>query len=190
MTTLIAIGHTARAGKDSAANALVRDLGYKKISFADPLRRLALLVDPMIYPQTPAVNMAPHNRLAWVVQGSSGWEASKDRWPEVRRILQNLGVGCREVFGEDVWVKLALDVALGHDKVVIADCRFLNEAEEVKWAGGFLVKIDRPGYAAGSHISETELADFDGWDLTIDNSSTIPELEASIVKFAKGLERR
>lgn len=188
--TLIAIGHTARAGKDSAANALVRDLGYKKISFADPLRQLALLVDPMVYPQTPATNMAPHNRLAWVVQGSSGWESAKDRFPEVRRILQNLGVGCREVLGENVWVNLALDATLNHDKVVIPDCRFLNEAEEVKWAGGFLVKIDRPGHAGFGHVSETELNDYDGWDLVIDNSSTIPELETTIVKFAKGLERK
>nr|MBA3403980.1 hypothetical protein [Gemmatimonadaceae bacterium] len=140
------------------------------------------------YPQAPAVNMAPHNRLAWVVKGSSGWESAKDRFPEVRRILVNLGIGCREVLGEYVWVNLALKAALNHDKVVIADCRFLNEAMAVKEAGGFLVKIDRPGH--GPLDSEHELDDWDDWDLVIDNSSTIPELEQQIVKFAKGLERR
>lgn len=190
MTTLIGIGHTARAGKDTAASALVRDLGYTRIGFADALKDLAMRADPTVLAQPATINVRPgHGRLAWVVR-SQGWEDAKARLPEVRRFLQDLGVGARAVLGEDVWVDLVLRKAEKIDKLVIPDVRFPNEAEAIKAAGGFLVKIDRNVYIPqGGHISETALADFE-WDLTIPNHSTIADLEIEIVKFAKSIEPR
>jgi hypothetical protein len=182
---LVGVGSTARAGKDTAANALVRDLGFTKISFATPLKDLAALADPIILPGQSSVNTPSHNRLSWVLRGSGGWEAAKDRYPEVRRILQALGVGARAVFGEDFWIDQAFKLANRQEHVVIPDVRFINEAQAIKDKGGFLVKINRPGHGIGDHRSERELADWTDWDLTVDNNATIPELEHQVVEWAK-----
>lgn len=188
---LIGIGHVKRAGKDSAANALVRDLGYTKVAFADSLKDMALKADPLVIPSPGTVNIGiGHGHLSWLVRGS-GWEQAKDRWPEVRRFLQNLGLAVREVLGEDAWV----DQVLGRyphpiGKLVIPDVRFLNEAEAIKQAGGYLVRIDRPGAVAEGHRSELELVDYSDWDLIISNDKSITELEGTVVTWAKGLERR
>lgn len=188
--TIIGIGHTARVGKDTAAHALVRDLGYTRIGFADALKELAMEVDPMVLRMVGAVNVRPnHGTLKWVVQ-TNGWEDAKQKTPEIRRILQNLGVGCRRVFGEDVWVDRVMRKAQSVEKLVIPDVRFPNEAEAIKAAGGYLVKIERNVYLplGGTHESETALLDFDGWDLVIPNHGTITELETEIVTFARRLE--
>lgn len=190
--TLIAIGSKMRVGKDTAGAALVRDCGYHRLSFAEPLRKLLMLTDPMVYPANAAVNLAPNNRVTHLVKGTDGWESAKSRWPEIRRLLQNLGVGCREVFGEDCWVNLALAEAAKHKDVVITDLRFTNEAEAVKKAGGFLVRIDRPGQMPGGHISENDLDDWPekDWDAVLKNDGSVIELEQQIVQFVRGLERK
>lgn len=189
--TLIGIGHTARAGKDTAAQALVRDLGYTRIGFADALKELALEADPMVLRAVGAVNVRPdHGTLKWVVR-TNGWDDAKARMPEVRRFLQNLGVGARKVFGEDVWVDRVMLLAQGIDKLVVPDVRFPNEAAAIKAAGGHLVKIERNAYVGvgRNHESETALAEFDGWDKVIPNNRQITDLEQEIVEWARSLER-
>ena len=187
---LIAIGSKMRVGKDTAGSALVRDCQFHRLSFAAPLKRLLMLTDPMVYPSTPAVNLAPNNRVTHLVHGTDGWDSAKQRWPEIRRLLQNLGVGCREVFGEDCWVNLALAEAAKHDRSVITDLRFTNEAEAVRKAGGLLVRIDRPGGMFDGHVSENDLDEWTDWDLILSNTGSVVELEAAIVDFVKTRERK
>lgn len=181
---IIGIGHVARVGKDVAASALSRDLGFQRRAFADKLKELALEADPIVTTQTQTTNIgAGRGRLRWVVQGM-GWEEAKNAYPEVRKFLQDLGVGARKVFGEDFWVKQAV-AGIGKQDVVFSDVRFHSEAEALQALGGKLIRIDRPGRVAEGHISETALVGFEGWDAVIVNNGTVQDLEDKVVKQVK-----
>ena len=185
--TIIGLGHVARVGKDVAAAALCRDLGFRRVGFADKLKELALAADPLVTSQTQTANIGVgRGRLAWVVQGM-GWEEAKSVYPEVRSLLQNLGVGARTVFGENFWVDQAFAGIKEGTDVVIPDVRFHSEADAIKARGGFLIRIDRPGHRGQGHVSETALADFDGWDATVTNTGTVQDLETEIVKTVQEL---
>lgn len=183
--TIVGIGHVAQVGKDAAAEALVRDLAFKRVSFADPLRDLALKADPLVTSATRTVNtLTGHGHFKWVVQGL-GYEDAKNTYPEVRAFLQRLGAGARDVFGDDFWIEQALKKANGNPNVVIPDVRYENEAEAIRAMGGILIRIDRPGRVASGHVSETELADWDGWDEVFENKSTVMDLQQNVVAFVK-----
>lgn len=189
--TLVGIGHVARTGKDTAANALSRDLGFKRVAFADKLKELALKADPIVTPSPQTTNIgAGRGRLSWVVQGVGGWEEAKNVYPEVRKFLQNLGLGARELFGQDFWVQQALQTKYGIDiDIVVSDVRFLSEAHAVKEAGGYLIRIDRPGHSAHGHVSETELVDFEGWDAIIKNEGSVQDLEDDVIRIVTAWKR-
>lgn len=184
---IVGIGHVARAGKDTAANALMRDLNFIRIGFADQLKELAMVADPLITSAVRTINTnIGHGHLAWTVQGLGGWEAAKDTYPEVRKFLQRLGDGGRKVFGENFWVDQALNAAHAHDgHVVIPDVRYENEADAIRAAGGVVIKIDRPGYVAQGHVSETALAGWDGWDEVFMNSGSVQDLQVDVVSWVK-----
>lgn len=185
---IVGIGSVARVGKDTAAQALVRELQFVRRGFADALKAVALATNPIVIPQAGTINVdVGHNRLHNLVI-REGWETAKDRLPEVRRFLQALAEAVRNNVGESTW----LDVVLKDPptKLVIPDVRYPNEAEAVKQAGGLLIKIERPGYAARGHESETALEDYDGWDTVIRNDGSVPELEQAVVNWVKARERK
>lgn len=131
MSRLDCIGITgyAQHGKDTIANLLVAEYGYTRIAFADALKSMALVLDPII-------DYMADVRMAHYVE-TVGWEEAKKN-PEVRRFLQVLGTeAVRGHLGADSWVN-ALDLAwgkLGSPRLVIPDVRFPNEAEYVKKRG-------------------------------------------------------
>ena len=70
--------------------------------------------------------------------------------------------------------------------VIIPDCRFPNEIEQIKAAGGILIRIVRPGAglkdAFGLHASEREMADIPDSDFSVvlQNSGTLDDLQQSV----------
>lgn len=187
MPIIVGIGHAARVGKDTAAEALCRDLGFVRRGFADQLKAVAFECDPLVTPAVRTINTnIGHGRLAWVVQSLGGWEQAKDLYPEVRLFLQNLGAGCRNVFGDDFWVdQLMMWVkSTGPTKVVIPDVRYRNEAERIRADGGILIRINRPGFEPRGHVSETDLSGFD-WDEEFDNNRGIVDLQATVVAYVR-----
>ncbi|MGH8964980.1 MAG: hypothetical protein ACRDXB_06585 [Actinomycetes bacterium] len=144
----------ARAGKDTVGQWLVDTHGYERVAFADPLKEAALKLDPVVmgsmrYGDTPY-------RLSSAVR-SSGWEEAKDLFPEVRRILQELGASIRAI-DEDFWLRAAIKRVLAANEadhpVVITDVRYPNEVASLRRAGFALLYIHRPGVAQLDHESE------------------------------------
>jgi hypothetical protein len=136
--TLIGVTGHAQHGKDTVGKRLVEQWGYQKFAFADRLKSMALVLNPVI------ANL-PFLRLADIVE-RDGWEEAK-RWTEVRRFLQVLGTeGVREHLGEDAWVN-ALDLAIARagdpTNVVITDVRFPNEAKYIHEMNGTLIRVVR-----------------------------------------------
>lgn len=93
---------------------------------------------------------------------------------DFRGLLQRYGTEAhREIFDDDFWVK-AVDLTTESDDdiVVVTDVRFPNEAQAIKDAGGYVVRLVGPPEiedAGDAHASEVPLED-ELVDFTIDNS--------------------
>lgn len=179
----------ARSGKDSAADHLVRTRAYTRLAFADPLKEMALEVNPFI-PTGYGVVVRLQTLIADV-----GWEYAKDNYPEVRRILQHMGQTVRER-DEDYWTRvLGRKVAAAEAwnlPVVVTDVRYENEALMLRARGFRLVRIVRPALSAQTfrmednaarHASETDLDGFAA-DMEISNTGTLADLHEHIARVA------
>lgn len=178
---LIGLNGVSRSGKDTIADYLVERYGFKRYSFAGKLRELALAVDPVI-----ELDVEPHKLLFGqycrlsVVIDVLGYESAKSN-KDVRRFYQNLGGGCRSVFGEDFWVKEMKKVFNergwnSHTHLVGTDTRYDNEAEFIHSIGGYNIKVIKPDAPkVNSHSSESGISGhlLDG---RLNNIGTIEQL--------------
>jgi hypothetical protein len=167
---IIGLSGYAQSGKDTVAKYLVENHNFERVAFADPIRNLLWEMNPLL---SDGFNLQG-------VVNAYGWDAAKTRFPEVRRLLQELGVGARRVIDDEIWVVKALRTMSGEGNYVITDVRFQNEASQVKLGGGQLWRVERTGVeAVNSHISEHDL---DAWefDAYVHNNSTIEDLEFAV----------
>jgi len=172
---LVGVIGRKRSGKDSFAATLVEEFAFQRVAFADPLKDVALAVDPLIHLEQLTPYVAHKARLSEAV-AAIGWERVKDEYPEARRILQVLGVAVRDK-RPDFWLGLALEkIASAPAPVVVTDVRFPNEAEALVDRGGFIVRVLRDGtMIPGQHVSETALDDYPE-DFTVSNNGTLDDL--------------
>lgn len=205
MTTippLVGLIGKKRVGKDTFASVLVEEFGFARVAFADPLKEMALTIDPIIDAydadnscSDPDCCGGPwpdiqERRLGDVV-AHVGWEGAKDTYPEARRFLQRLGDGVRQ-FDPEFWLRVGMREARalrrgGPDTaeafgpgqpVVVTDVRYPNEADAIRDAGGILIRIVRDGVDDGdTHASETALDDYE-----VD--ATVPNRDLETFKFA------
>lgn len=160
---IIALSGKKRAGKDTVAGYLVRDYGFTRVAFADPLKDVLYGLNP-----TLATNRR-HASLSSLVD-TFGWEALKDNaeWgTETRVLLQRLGESVRAkdpVF----WVNQAVSSvcairdAGGH--AVVTDARYPNEIDALRDIGAAIVRVARSQTLPAeslldTHVSETLLDD-------------------------------
>jgi hypothetical protein len=172
---IIGLTGYAQSGKDTVANILVEKYGYQRVAFADPIRALLYETNPML-------------KEGYRVQGLVdvyGWDKVKVDYPEARRLLQDLGVGARKVFGDDFWIKQALK-NVDYGNYVITDVRFRNEATAIWSMPGTIWRVIRPGVTAvNAHVSETQMDDYPV-DQTFVNSGTINDLNLLITTRMQG----
>jgi hypothetical protein len=168
---IIGLTGYAQSGKDTFASILVEKYGYHRVAFADKIREFLYEINPM-------VACSPTGYLKDLVD-LVGWDAAKQE-PQVRRLLQDLGVGARKLFGDLFWVAQVFRT-MPTDKVVITDVRFVNEAEAIKkYDGGQLWRVKRSGVGpVNDHVSESEM---DGYkvDQIFVNNGTLDDLEVLI----------
>jgi len=133
---LIGLTGYAQSGKDTLANVLVENYGYTRVAFADKIRDFLYGINPM-------VACSPTGYLQDLIN-LVGWDKAKQE-PQVRRLLQDLGISARELIDENIWVNAALNKAIREDRVVITDVRFENEAVAINLMGGQLWRVKRVG---------------------------------------------
>jgi hypothetical protein len=168
---IIGLSGYAQVGKDTVANHLVKNYGFVKVSFADPIREALYKLDPKI-----RVDELSNASLANAVD-HMGWEEVKRLSSDARELLQRLGteVG-REMFGDDFWVNQGLLRAKEHKNVVFADTRYMNEANAIVKAGGQIWRISKPGNKpVNNHPSEVDLDEYE-FDWHIPNYTGIDQL--------------
>jgi hypothetical protein len=161
----------AQSGKDTLAEVLVNKYGYTRVAFADPIRELLYEMNPLV---------KDGYRVKGVVDGY-GWDRAKVEFPEVRKLLQELGVGARKVFGEQFWVQQALRKVHFEGNYVITDVRFPNEAEAIrKYDNSQIWRVKRPNVGAvNPHVSETAM-DGESVDQIFLNNGTLEDLQVLI----------
>lgn len=189
--TVIGLNGYARSGKDTAAQALI-NRGFTRIALADPIREALLALDPYVgltsdgpVRATEALERADHN-----------WDILKKHplfGAESRRLMQQLGT---EVARVQWWDAFWLDLAdkrmaelraAGHNRFVITDIRFPNEAEWAAGRGWPIVRITRPGVGpVNGHASEAGLPE-EMIDHEIANDSTIESLHRKVADLAVGM---
>lgn len=168
-----------QSGKDSVADVLVGAYGFQRIALADPVRHCAMALDPEI-----TVGLDARLPLSTIVK-RMGWDEAKTRFSEVRRWLQKIGTEMgRDVLGEDIWTDIAsnrIDEALTNGiSVVVTDVRFPNEAAMVRFHGGAVLEIVRPGVdATDTHRSENEWQTVTPTAVIL-NTGTLFDLEHSV----------
>lgn len=184
------------AGKDTAADYLVNWHEFKRDSFA------ATLKDAVA-----SVFNWDRELLEGRTKSAREWREQLDHWwadrlgiPNLtpRWVLQYWGTDVfREHFHQDIWIaSLENKLRKTEDSIVISDCRFLNEVEAIRRAGGRVVRIVRGPDPAwfelakrtpelmssvypGVHASEYSWAPTE-FDFVIENNGTIDELYAEL----------
>jgi hypothetical protein len=166
----ILIGVTGKKGhgKDSVAEIACSDFGFHRIALADKLKEIA----------GDLFDLSTHQLYGPLLAK----ETVDPRWNKSpREILQHLGTeGCRAIHDE-VWLRYAMRAIeeSPHERWVIPDVRFPNEASFVRSHGGVIWKVIRPGFKTGqaeSHASETEIDKIDP-DLILNNDKDLKNLE-------------
>ena len=175
---IIGLSGYAQSGKDSTAELLCLNYGYRRIAFADPMREALLRLNPKLDSIT---------HIAHRVE-DYGWDVTK-RDPEVRRLLQTLGTDVgRKMFGDDFWINIALSGLKSEDKVVVSDVRFPNEAQAIKNLGGTVWRINRHNHSAvNGHPSEHAMDNY-MFNHVIYNDGTLDDLSDEVFMLAKELD--
>jgi hypothetical protein len=131
------------SGKDTIADYLVTNHKFKRISFASSLKDAVAHVFGW-----------DREMLEGTTKSSRKWREQVDPWwsvrlgiPELtpRWVLQQWGTEvCRANFHNDIWVaSVENKLRQTKDDIVITDCRFRNEVDAIKNAGGITLRANR-----------------------------------------------
>jgi hypothetical protein len=131
------------SGKDTIADYLVTNHKFKRISFASSLKDAVAHVFGW-----------DREMLEGTTKSSRKWREQVDPWwsvrlgiPELtpRWVLQQWGTEvCRVNFHNDIWVaSVENKLRQTKDDIVITDCRFRNEVDAIKNAGGITLRANR-----------------------------------------------
>lgn len=181
---VIGLSGYAQTGKDTVAQILVNNYGYKRLAFADAVREGLYKFNPIVdFKMTTRDGYIVDTELVRVadIVNSIGWEKAKQDYKEVRELLQRYGTEAgREIHGSGCWLKIIEDeIAFGEaHKYVLSDIRFPNEYSLVEKYRGTSVRVVRDGIGAvNGHISDSYVPNV---DFTIENNGSREELEATI----------
>lgn len=197
------------SGKDTIADYLVNFHEFRRESFANTLKDAVSAV--FGWDRTMLEGRTKEAR-EWREQIDFWWSNRLGRQITPRWVLQYWGTEvCRRGFHDDIWIaSLENKLRSTRDDVVISDCRFPNEIESIKRAGGKIIWVRRGelpvwydlavdankgvNFAAqelkrmGIHSSETAWIGTD-FDHEIDNNGTIDELYTQIQTLLIGQEQ-
>lgn len=177
---LIGITGKAGSGKDTLADAAVRDYSAVKYNFALPIKQ------------------ALNAMFGWSMEmwDNREWKEEPISWlgKSPRQLAQTLGTEWgRELIHPELWTRLAMDRYEKHansgasEMFVIPDVRFNNEAEAIHRLGGIVINIVRPGQAfinSSTHKSESGVSD-DLIDHTLYNDCAIERYVEQTLPFLK-----
>lgn len=150
-------GHKG-TGKDTFGWWMGKNYKFNRIAFADPIRHILTDTNPVVGDTV----RQPPTRYADAV-AVYGYDEAKRQYPELRRLMQNLGESARHYLGKDVWVEAACRriYAAPQARFVITDVRYQNEVDWIRSEGGVVIRLVRDGCGPDGHPSEDQAFDVD-----------------------------
>ena len=162
---LLGLTGPAGVGKDTVA-MLLRDYGFSSYAIASPLKKMLAAIG-LHEPKTreeKEVNL-PGRQFSY------------------RKAAQTLGTEWARKLEDAFWLNLAEQELRKHDRLVITDVRFENEAAWLRERGGRLIHISGRATTvdgeAAKHASEAGIKPIPG-DLYLVNDATLAELNSKI----------
>lgn len=130
------------SGKDTIADYLVNNHGFRRESFANSLKDAVAAVfgwDRVL------LEGRTKEAREWREQRDEWWSQRLGMEITPRWVLQNWGTEvCRRGFHDDIWIaSLEHRLLKSNDDIVISDCRFPNEIKAIQQAGGIVVRVVR-----------------------------------------------
>jgi hypothetical protein len=198
---IIGVAGFIGSGKDTIADYLITFKGFKRMSYAGPLKDAVA-----------AIFNWDRELLEGTTKYSREWRDTVDTWwaerlniPHLtpRFVLQQWGteVG-RRAFHDDIWIASVENKLRSiKDNIVISDCRFPNELRSIKNAGGVTIRVSRGvnpewydaavQYNKGNKHAKSILDQYNihaseyssvglSYDHYIDNSGTVDDLHQKI----------
>ena len=171
---LLGLTGPAGVGKDTVA-MLLRDYGFSSYAIASPLKKMLSAIG-LHEPKTreeKEVNL-------------SGRQFS------YRKAAQTLGTEWARNLEDAFWLNLAEQELRKHDRLVITDVRFENEAAWLRQHGGRLIHISGRATTvdgeAAKHASEAGIKPIPG-DLYLVNDATLAELNGRVSRLLSSIYR-
>lgn len=139
---IIGLSGLIGSGKSTVADYLESRYGFEKIAFADTLKDVCAAL--FGWDRALLEGGTPESR-AWRDQPDAYWTQALQRTVTPRWALQNIGTDImREQFDDYVWIYSLYQKLLRADgNIVVTDCRFFNELDVIKLAGGTLWSVHR-----------------------------------------------
>lgn len=130
------------SGKDTIADYLVNIHQYRRESFANTLKDAVACVFGW---DRELLDGRTRESRKWREQRDEWWSNRLGMDITPRWVLQYWGTEvCRQGFHDDVWVaSLENKLRKTTDDIVISDCRFPNEIQAIRQAGGLVVRVKR-----------------------------------------------
>lgn len=174
---ILGLGHYSRVGKDEIANQIVQlseerlpGTRVKKLPFAWKLKDVCHqlygwdgLREAEFYDTDEG---APYRDIKLPKIGMTPVE-----------LWVGVGHGLRLHAHPETWVDYVLRKDHDCDILVIPDVRYPNEVEAIRYLGGIVVKVVRPGYGPRDTPADLALWGWDGWDYVV-GGGAIPELRS------------
>ena len=194
---LIGICGLIGSGKDTVAERLVNEHGYKRDSFAKSLKDA---VASMFNWDRDMLEGRGESSRHWREQPDKFWSERFGREVSPRTILQQFGT---EVMRGQMYDGIWVDSCIGRYKgenTVISDTRFPNEIKRIKECGGIILLVKRfqdpdwfTSYVEGNiepkgiHSSEYAWAKSE-FDFIIENNGSLEELNEKVDSFIHRLQ--
>lgn len=172
---VIALTGPAGSGKSTASKYLVEKHGYQLVKFAGPLKDMLRAIG---LSEAQIEGELKEEPCEWL-QGATP-----------RHAMQTLGTQWGRAcigpsFWIELWVRRVNQIIAEGGHVVVDDCRFPNEADEVRDLGGVVWQLAGRGGIAGSHESEAGCGYADGVLMNDGNKwALLQKMEEALSKAA------
>ncbi len=194
MKTIILINGLPRVGKDKTADIFVKNGGYKKSSFATPMKNI---ISSTFGISLNDLELMKNDieKYSIEIKDNSNNQHKLIKQTNFRDILRLFGTeGMKPIFGNNVWSNLLYNEVLKSktNLHVVADYRFMSEYQPQD--GINITKIlvkDKRKLPTKGHSSDIELYKNNViFDYVINNIGTLDELEKNVDRIIKDISAK
>jgi hypothetical protein len=196
---ILAFAGRKQSGKSTSAeyvqsiiNSHNLRLSNKIYSFADPLKQdICINILGLTYEQCYGSDEHKNTLtdIRWQDMPDYNESFEMSGYMSARQIMEHVGTNVFRKIKTNVWVDATINKIKKEnlDLAIIADCRFPNEVESIKKAGGYVIRLDLDPFGSDSNSEnalDKDKYDWNKFDLVIRNTGmTIDEKNNIVLRF-------